>query len=311
MRQFILTFALLAALLTAPLPARQPAAPPQSAIDAALAKAHAAFDTQNWAEAATHYQSAFDAGAHHPFVHFRLGYALHVTGNPAKALPHHLKAVHITNRALRIDAIYNAACASALLDRPDDALRYLTMAIDVGFIDTQQVGIDTDLDALRTDPRFQALVEGIGTSPRLDQQLDPFLGSWQRAADEAPPEVQARQRFTITRPLPESDALHFTEISPDGTQWSGMLFPRLADRTWVWSTLDGSGTAMHFVGSRSADGSVQFTGQQHSPAGPGVHIRLTLRIDKADRFTITAETSPDGDTFTHHHEWAFTRTRGG
>ena len=56
--------------------------------------------------------------------------------------------------------LYNAACMEALLGHADAALKHLKKAIarDERFLDLARG--DADLDALRDDPRFAAIVPG-------------------------------------------------------------------------------------------------------------------------------------------------------
>lgn len=122
---------------------------------------HQAFGAQDFERAADEYAAALAAGADTPLIHFRYGYALHVTGRPREALPHHIKATNIEVPALRIDALYNAACACALLNRKAESLDWLSKAIDAGFKDLEQVKTDHDLDSLRNDPEFQRLLDSI------------------------------------------------------------------------------------------------------------------------------------------------------
>ncbi len=54
---------------------------------------------------------------------------------------------------------YNAACGYALTDRPEEALANLGKALRLGLDDLELLTEDSDLDPLRSDPRFQALVD--------------------------------------------------------------------------------------------------------------------------------------------------------
>jgi hypothetical protein len=55
-------------------------------------------------------------------------------------------------------ALFNLACCEALLGRKDDALAHLGEALDAAPGLRENVGTDTDLDSLRDDPRFGALI---------------------------------------------------------------------------------------------------------------------------------------------------------
>lgn len=55
-------------------------------------------------------------------------------------------------------AHYNLACRYALLHQVDLALGSLRRAIELGFRDTDFLERDRDLDSLRKDPRFRALL---------------------------------------------------------------------------------------------------------------------------------------------------------
>lgn len=56
---------------------------------------------------------------------------------------------------------YNAACASALLGKKDDAFAYLRKAIDAGLLEKEAIEQDEDLASLRTDERWQGIVDAL------------------------------------------------------------------------------------------------------------------------------------------------------
>jgi Flp pilus assembly protein TadD len=76
----------------------------------------------------------------------------------------HKRGVEWARRALEIDPeetsiLYNVACVYALLGRTEDALDCLTkVMVHGGTFYKNWAAKDSDMDSLRTDPRFQALL---------------------------------------------------------------------------------------------------------------------------------------------------------
>jgi adenylate cyclase len=68
-----------------------------------------------------------------------------------------------TRRALAADpedsgVLYNVACSFSLMGKTEEALQCLERAVDCGFGHKSWLEHDSDFDPLRSDPRFQALV---------------------------------------------------------------------------------------------------------------------------------------------------------
>ena len=55
-------------------------------------------------------------------------------------------------------AHYNLACSYALLKRPEQSLKTLRRAVELGYRDFRYMREDRDLDAIRHDPRFRKLL---------------------------------------------------------------------------------------------------------------------------------------------------------
>jgi tetratricopeptide (TPR) repeat protein len=54
---------------------------------------------------------------------------------------------------------YNLACSYALLRQPDDAFRALFQAIRLGYRDVEHMEGDSDLDSVRSDPRYRQAIQ--------------------------------------------------------------------------------------------------------------------------------------------------------
>ncbi len=65
---------------------------------------------------------------------------------------------------------YNLACSYALIARKDEALSSLARAVDLGYRDVSWIRKDSDLESIRQDQRFEALLQrlltGQNSTPR-------------------------------------------------------------------------------------------------------------------------------------------------
>lgn len=63
--------------------------------------------------------------------------------------------------------LYNLACGHALLQHPDEALAFLTEAVETGWLSSDQVERDTDLESLRSTAAFAALIGELKSQHRI------------------------------------------------------------------------------------------------------------------------------------------------
>lgn len=75
---------------------------------------------------------------------------------------------------------YNAACSFALAGNKDEAFKHLQSAIDLGFLNAEQIRKDTDFESLRGDARWQALLA------RLDAAVQRNDRRWNTPALNTP-----------------------------------------------------------------------------------------------------------------------------
>jgi adenylate cyclase len=89
--------------------------------------------------------------------------ALYLGGIALAQVGERERALEWADRALALDAddsgvLYNVACVQALCDNKDRALASLEKAIQNGFGHREWLENDSDLESLRGEPRFQALL---------------------------------------------------------------------------------------------------------------------------------------------------------
>lgn len=85
----------------------------------------------------------------------RYGFCLHGAKKYAQAIDAYAKAIELGYQ--RNSNLYNTACALALQGKQDEAFKYLEQALDARMADQETLESDTDMDSLRSDPRFAAL----------------------------------------------------------------------------------------------------------------------------------------------------------
>jgi tetratricopeptide (TPR) repeat protein len=88
---------------------------------------------------------------------------LRIMGNLLTLRGRLAEGLEIDKRLVRLrprDALahYNLACSFALLKRPDQSLKTLRRAVELGYRDFRYMREDHDLDSIRHDPRFRQLL---------------------------------------------------------------------------------------------------------------------------------------------------------
>src|SRR5262249_8576471 len=88
---------------------------------------------------------------------------LRVQGNNMTLRGRYAEGLQIDKRLISLRpgdplAHYNLACSYALLKRPEQALKTLRKAVELGYRDFRYMKEDRDLDSIRQDPRFRQLL---------------------------------------------------------------------------------------------------------------------------------------------------------
>ncbi len=96
--------------------------------------------------------------------------ALYLAANALVALGELDRGLEWTRRALRLEPhepmlLYNTACIYCLAGKPGEAIGFLEEAVRQGFFNRDWMRHDVDLDPLRENSRFKALVESMDAMP--------------------------------------------------------------------------------------------------------------------------------------------------
>jgi tetratricopeptide (TPR) repeat protein len=127
------------------------------------------FSRERWAPAITLYESFLKNEPNSGRAWFNLGYARHYSREHSKAIEAFERAISLGYHAPV--ATYNIACAYAMLNQKDAAFEWLDRAVKAGFDSKGDFSWDSDLDNLRSDPRFRRFIESANRSNRTEVEL--------------------------------------------------------------------------------------------------------------------------------------------
>lgn len=103
--------------------------------------------------------SGDDSAEHDGPYWFNRGYALHQSDHYVEAIEAFSHSIGLGYR--QPTAIYNVACGYALLNDKENALFWLERAFASGFDQADLLKSDSDLDPLRSDPRFKEIIQKV------------------------------------------------------------------------------------------------------------------------------------------------------
>ena len=147
--------------------AQSPTPPNEANIKNLQTAATKAWEAQKWSEAVPAYRALLEQTPDDGRAWHHLGYALHALGRLEEALGVHKKASEF--EGVGHIAAYNVACVYALKDKKDLAFEWIEKAVKKGFRGVDYLKEDPDLDSIRSDPRFEAIVKKVSSMPATEK----------------------------------------------------------------------------------------------------------------------------------------------
>jgi beta-lactamase regulating signal transducer with metallopeptidase domain/Flp pilus assembly protein TadD len=123
------------------------------------------YSRERWAPAVVEFREFVSENPSHGRAWFNLGFALHGSREFEEAIAAFEKAVRFGYHPNT--ANFNIACANAMLGRTDAALGLLEALAESDGANYGQLHSDSDLDSLREEPRFEALLESLEEQQHL------------------------------------------------------------------------------------------------------------------------------------------------
>lgn len=115
------------------------------------------YSKQRWMPAVKHFESFLRTAPDNGRGWFNLGYSLHYSSEHERAIRSFEQAIRHGYR--KPVAMYNIACAYAMMGNKDSAFEWLEKSTEAGFEVGSYAKSDTDLDNLRSDARFKRFLD--------------------------------------------------------------------------------------------------------------------------------------------------------
>jgi len=258
-----------------------------------LEEANAHYTAGEWAKAAAGYEAALKAQPKDGRAWNRLGASYANLKQYDRAIAAYRKGLAIGNNPI---VMYNMACAYALSGRPDSALAWLDRSAEGGYNQPDAMESDEDLASLRTDPRYEALLEKvrIGAKPCVyseeARQFRFWVGSWDVRT------LSGDLAGTNDIRLGAGDCVMIENWkSMRGGTGQSLNFYDADAKKWRQIWVDSDGEVTRFEGTFS-DGSMRFVGERVNKKGDRIPVKLTFTPLPDGRVRQRGEFSPDGGT---------------
>ncbi len=160
---------------------------------------------EEYPEASFHYEEAIKLGTTNPHTYIRAAIAAAHTGDVESA---YAILKHSTTKLSHEDVPgvlwFNLGCYATRLQKNDEAMRYLKVALNSGFTDTSKYLADPDLLPLRQRQDFALLLESVTDPPATDSPPPP-AGAATATADAGRTRIVSQDTNTIS--TNESDTI--------------------------------------------------------------------------------------------------------
>jgi hypothetical protein len=199
-------------------------------------------------------------------------------------------------------ALYNHACVHALWNEKDVAFRSLREAMDAGFDNLEQLESDSDMDNLREDKRFEAILAELrgggnpvpAAAPKPLSQLAPerrfdfYEGEWEMRDGDT-----VEQFLTVT-PALGGRGWHVTQRNAaDNAEIAGSHFVfDTKNAVWRQTWIGASGQVITMAGG--LEGEAMAMRVQTDSEGQTTNCRSVFRPIDAQSIEYAWQTTDDG-----------------
>ena len=260
--------------------------------DTASARAESLFAAKDYAGAAIAFQSLTRTRPNQPRYWTRLGTSLQLAGRPDDAVSAYRKAIGI---AIAPVAMYNLAAVFAARGQKDSAFHWLDQLVTTAsYSNDKAVSADQDFASLRSDPRFNPLLERMRAvlrpclTRKESRMFDFWVGDWDVKNPQGQPAGQSSVQLLL-----EGCALYENWTDGQGGGGKSLNSYNTDTKQWQQFWTDQYGRVTEYRESEWINGSLRYTAKQIMPQGPAL-LHMTFTPLNPDLVRQFGEMSADG-----------------
>ena len=275
------------------------------------AQASAAYELKDWTKSAALYEKLTQAHPETPRLWFRLGTSLQELGQLDRALEVYQKALAAGAPPPYVE--YFIATVYAQKKESDKAFEHLQRALAAGYNKPDELSYDQHLSSLRTDSRFEKLVEQANHNLKPcayaseNRQFDFWLGEWNVETTQGGiPSGQSKIELIL------EDCVVLENWQSNGNPYSGKSYNiyNSALKRWEQFWVDNAGGNIFFYGGLKDGVMDYYTDELPQPDGTKLKRHLQFFPLGPNRVRQFSQGSTDGGkTWTVEYDFTYIRKK--
>lgn len=260
--------------------------------DTASARAEALFAAKDYVGAASAFRALTRAHPQQPRYWTRLGTSLQMAGRTDDAVAAYRTAIGLATAPA---AMYNLATVFAKRGQSDSAFYWLDQLVtNASYSNDKAVSADSNFASLRSDPRFEPLLERMRAvlRPCLTRKESRLFDFWVGEWDVKNAQGQPAGQSSVQRLL-EGCALYENWTDMQGGGGKSLNSYNTDTKQWQQFWTDQYGRVTEYRESEWVNGSLRFSAKQIMPQGPAL-LHMTFTPVSADVVRQFGEMSVDG-----------------
>lgn len=244
------------------------------AADTASVRAESLFAAKDYGAAASAFQALTRANPKQPRYWTRFGTSLQLAGRTDDAMAAYRHAIGITTAPV---AMYNLATVFATRGQKDSAFYWLDQLVtNASYSNDKGVSADPDFASLRSDPRFNPLIERMRAvlrpclTRKESRMFDFWVGDWDVKNPAGQPAGQSSVQLLLA-----GCALFENWTDTQGGGGKSLNSFNTDTKQWQQFWTDQYGRVTEYRESEWVNGSLRYTAHQLAPQNAILHMTFT------------------------------------